>query len=154
MTGLVLVLVFVGMLLGVGVLTLDQFGRAVRTTTTQVDAGKNLSGATLSTTLTKTYCIAITSIDNGTNSFSLTTYNVTLRDKDTCSYTATNLPCSVPYCNITYTYGLETVATTTLTDTNSAITPIAQTWLPLVVTVAILSIILTIVIASFAMKRE
>jgi len=44
-------------------------------------------------------------------------------------------------------------ANTTLSDTVTAITPIASTWLPLIVTIVVLSIILTLVIRSFVVKR-
>jgi len=44
-------------------------------------------------------------------------------------------------------------ANTTLDSVVSAITPIASTWLPLVVTIVILSIILTLVIRSFVINR-
>jgi len=39
-----------------------------------------------------------------------------------------------------------------LNDTRDAITPIASTWLTLIVTIVVLAIILTIVIRSFAVK--
>ena len=42
-----------------------------------------------------------------------------------------------------------TVAETFINSTVDALTPIASTWLPLVVTVAVLSIILVLVIRSF-----
>ena len=38
-------------------------------------------------------------------------------------------------------------------NTGAALAPIASTWLPLVITVGVLSIILTLVIRSFAGKR-
>jgi len=52
------------------------------------------------------------------------------------------------------TSGITTEASTAINDTVSAMTPIATTWLPLIVTVAILAIILTLVIRSFAGKRR
>lgn len=49
------------------------------------------------------------------------------------------------------TSGVTATAATAINNTRDAITPIASTWLPLVVTVAVLAIILTLVIRSFAM---
>jgi hypothetical protein len=43
-----------------------------------------------------------------------------------------------------------TAADTAINNTISALTPIASTWLGLIVTVAVLSIILTLVVRSFA----
>jgi hypothetical protein len=83
---LVLLLVLVGMILGVGVLTLDKFA-------------------------------------------------------DAATY-----PVGSAYENVTKN------AAIAVNNTRAAITPIASTWLPLVVTVAILAIILTLVIRSFAMR--
>lgn len=146
----ILLLVLAGMLMGVGVLTLDKFGRATRTTTTAISTEKNFStGSSLD--LADSYCLSVTSIDNGTNTFSLTTYNVSLSNADGCVFAYSPIAaCALPLCNITYTYGAETKSATATTNVIDSITPIASTWLPLVVTVVILAIILTIVISSFA----
>lgn len=49
--------------------------------------------------------------------------------------------------------GVTAAAGTTINATRDAISPIATTWLPLIVTVAVLAIILTLVIRSFAGQR-
>lgn len=151
LTGLVLLLVFTGMLLGVGVLTLDKYSRAVRDTTTVIDGSVNVSSG--AATLSQTYCLTIASVANRTNgaSFSTATYNVTYTDPDTCLI-STDLPVQNLY-NITYTYGAATNTQATADATNDAISPISTTWMPLIVTVMILAIILTLVIGSFAGKR-
>lgn len=46
--------------------------------------------------------------------------------------------------------GVTAAASTAINNTRDALTPIAATWLPLIVTVAVLAIILTLVIRSFA----
>ena len=46
--------------------------------------------------------------------------------------------------------GITAAAGTAVNNTVTAISPIATTWLPLIVTVAVLSIILVLVIRSFA----
>lgn len=48
------------------------------------------------------------------------------------------------------TSGISNVAKGVLANTSLALAPIASTWLPLIVTVAVLAIILTLVIRSFA----
>lgn len=48
------------------------------------------------------------------------------------------------------TSGLTSNAITAINDTVNAITPISTTWLGLIVTIAVLAIILTLVIRSFA----
>lgn len=51
------------------------------------------------------------------------------------------------------TTGLTDTAETAINNSRDAITPIASTWLPLVVTIVVLAIILGIVIRSFSMRR-
>ena len=48
------------------------------------------------------------------------------------------------------TTGVTVTAATAINNTRDALTPIASQWLPLVVTVAILAIVLTLVVRSFA----
>ena len=47
-----------------------------------------------------------------------------------------------------------TTAQTAINGTISALSPIATTWLPLIVTVSVLAIILTLVIRSFGMGQR
>ena len=49
--------------------------------------------------------------------------------------------------------GVTTAAATAINGTRDAISPIGTTWMPLVVTVAVLAIVLTLVIRSFAVRR-
>ena len=49
------------------------------------------------------------------------------------------------------TSGITPAAALAVNNTRDAITPIASTWLPLIVTVAVLAIILVLVIRSFGM---
>jgi len=52
------------------------------------------------------------------------------------------------------TSGITDAASQGINDTIDAITPIASTWLPLIVTVVVLAIILTLVIRSFVGKTR
>lgn len=154
LTAVVLLFLFVGMLLGVGVLTLDKFGRAARTTTTVVSTGQNLSAAS-SVDFSEEYCIGITSVANATASYDVS--KLTYSNADGCAITNAGItgcgPALASYCNITYTYGATTTTATAMINTNSAITPIASTWMSLLVTVVILAIILGLVIRSFAQRQ-
>lgn len=55
--------------------------------------------------------------------------------------------------NFSSSTGVTSTASTAINATRDALTPIASTWLPLIVTVSVLAIILTLVIRSFAMQR-
>ena len=52
------------------------------------------------------------------------------------------------------TSGITSDASTAINATISSLTPIASSWLPLIVTVAVLAIILTLVINSFSGGRK
>ena len=148
---LVLLFVLVGMILGVGVLVLDKFSRATRTTTTVIDGSVNVSSG--AATLSNTYCLTVASIANESDgaAFSASTYNVSYTNADTCTITS-DLPVNLKY-NITYTYGADSASQAVTDGTNDAISPISTTWMPLIVTVAVLAIILTLVIGSFSGTR-
>lgn len=51
------------------------------------------------------------------------------------------------------TTGLTASAVTAINASRNALMPISTTWLPLIVTIAVLAIILTLVIRSFATTR-
>jgi len=51
------------------------------------------------------------------------------------------------------TSSITVTAASAINDTRDAIIPIATTWLPLIVTVVVLAIILTLVIRSFSQRR-
>jgi len=56
--------------------------------------------------------------------------------------------------NFSSSTGVTATASTAINNTRDALTPIASTWLPLIVTVAVLAIILTLVIRSFGAQRR
>ena len=49
--------------------------------------------------------------------------------------------------------GISATAGAAINNSRDALTPIATTWLPLIVTIVVLSIILTLVIRSFVVRR-
>jgi len=146
---LVLIFVLVGMILGVGVLVLDNFSTAARDTTAITQANVNASSG--SVTLSQTYCIAITGINNAANATTYAVDGLTAVTKETCTY-GSSLPTNSLF-NVSYTYGASTEAATATTAVSTAVGTIGSTWMSLIITVAILAIILTLVISSFAGKR-
>jgi hypothetical protein len=144
------------MVLGVGVLVLDKFGRSTRTSITVVSTGQNLSAAS-SVDFSETYCTEITSVSNATNSYD--TSLLTFSNADGCAITNAGItgcgPGAGAFCNITYKYGASTTSQTALDNVNTAVSGIASNWLPLIVTVMILAIILSLVMGAFGgVKRE
>ena len=173
--GFVLLLVLVGMILGVGILTLDKFGVASREDSAvyndtfsiadirQENGNITENGAV---TLTNDYVKSVSSA----KLFNVTGVEYTLTEgtdftveknvdnpriifKDTTAFSAATGK-SGNTTEIDYIYKGATTTSTTMGDTVSAMTPIASTWLPLIVTVAALAIVLGLVIASFARSRR
>ena len=54
---------------------------------------------------------------------------------------------------LSLTSGIGSTASTAVNNTVSSITPIASTWMPLIVTVAVLAIVMGLVIRSFSGQR-
>jgi len=144
LTGFVLLLVFIGMLLGIGILVLDQFGVVAKDSTAVTDeqvAMSSSAGNTANDDVT-----AVSSFYNSTNSSDL----YTVLAGNWTSAGALSFTVNDGTYNVSYVYDADSVATTATTNTVSAISPIASTWLPLIVTVFVLAIILMLVIQSFA----
>lgn len=146
----ILVIISVGMLLGVGILVFDQFGVAVKTEATIVNESitiTNLAGATANDDI-----VSVSYFGNSTwNCAPIDTgcVNVTTGGVVTTNSTFNNATF-----DISYVYDADSTGTTTMTNMISASSPIASTWLPLIVTVLVLAIILGMVIRSFSQQRR
>ena len=154
----VLVLVMVSLILAVGLLVLNKVDRASRDTTTVITTGYNMTTAGTKD-FAQTYCIDIKSVANASTSFDLTTYNVVWTSEDDCAMSYDLItgcgPTIAQYCNITYTYGADnTQAGATLVNVVSALSPIASSWMALIITVVVLAIILVLVLNSFGASRQ
>jgi hypothetical protein len=134
----------VGMVIGVGLMTFDAFGTATKTATSALDQNVNLSSH--SATLANTFCTAITQVDNVTT-WDLTTYNVSLTDADTCAMYA-DVPVSHKY-NVTYTYREASKTSTMMDAASTALAAISSSWIGLLITIVVLSLIVGLVISSF-----
>lgn len=153
LSGFVLMLVLVGMVLGVGILVQDQFGTATRDTV-DYDEAANTSGGTFTVAQTPIYTVA----RFGNATVSNTTFNCI---GCAVNYTAatgvfivdnTTFSPSIAWA-VNYTAYENSTTTDTMTNMRAAISPIATTWLALIVTIVVLSIILGLVIRSFNTKR-
>ena len=155
MPGWVLLFVIIGMLLGVGVLVLGSFGQVAKTNTAVTETG--ISVATGAATLTNDEVNSISYFGNMTMN---TTHadigfggavNITLAS-GVLALNPDNFTDAVDYTAV-YIYKADSITTTTMGSVITGITPIATTWMPLIITVMVLSIILVLVIRSFAQRR-
>ena len=146
----VLIVVLVGMILGVGILVLDSFSSAAYINTGVINGSFTYPAVNGSVSLGREL-LTLTGIVNSTaQTVPTTAYNVTLSTGVISSLS--NGSCDAgDTCFASYTYKRFGVATTSINASRDSLSPIATTWMPLIVTVAILSIILVLVIKSFSM---
>ena len=156
--GFVLMLVMIGMLLGAGILILDKTSESIYDTVTVSDLAITIpavnTAAAIKGNITSYGYIRNATNDtfssgnytvhkaNGTIFFDDVSVNLTCKEGQTCYLT-------------TYTYKeYGTVASGVFGNVISATTPVASTWLPLIVTIVILAIILVIVVRSFQARQR
>ena len=142
LTGFVLLIVLVGMLLGVGIVIFDKFGDLSSETATvtneSVTVTANAGSLTGSSILTVTrFADNVTEISSGI----LTNETITWNSVAGSFVTDTNWTAATTY-YVDYTYDKDSTTTTTMASLSSAVSPIAATWLPLIIVVAILAIVL------------
>jgi hypothetical protein len=87
-----------------------------------------------------------------TQTWDLTTYNITLSAKDTCVVHA-NLPTTSTY-NVTYQYKGTTATSAAMTNMASAASSISTNWMALIITVVMLGIVLYITFGIFGSSRK
>ena len=155
LTPFVLMIVLTGMILGVGILTLDNLGDAVKKSTDIVNESVTFIGAGLGSTANDEVT-EITYVGNGT--IDCTVFNTALwcanyTDAGAITLNASTFTDVTANYNVSYTYDADVSTTTVTTDVNSALGAISTTWLALIVTVFVLAIILVLVIRSFKQGR-
>lgn len=145
----ILILVLTGILMGVGALVfINLFSTGqIETTITneQITADPNVSAI-----LANVPFLSVSSIYNVTNASHLVENFTT----ENSSYVIVQDPIfNQTTVNVTYSYRRNTSASTMISQMNVSLLPIANTWIPLIVTVLALAIVLALVIRSFARRR-
>lgn len=147
----VLLLVMVGMILGVGMLVLDKFGVATKTSTTVTNESVNFTNG--AGNVDYGGVTAIDALINSTSPYTaVAASNFSFTEAG--AITITDGLNSNISALITYKYGKNSTTSTALTATTDAIAPIATTWLGLIVTIAVLALILFLVIRSFVLNKR
>ena len=140
----VTIFLLVGFMVALGVIVNDKFSYAVKDSVSVVE---QLLGNG-SHTLTNTPVVRISSaIDN--NSADMISY-VTLVDETAGSVTIIVNNETKSYFNLTYVYKSTNVASASLDNTTSAITPITSDWLAILIIVMIVGVVLTLIISAFS----
>jgi len=147
----VLLLIFTGMLLGVGMIVFSNLGDASRSEINVVNENHTFS---VNTATSLSYVTEVTessiAVANKSTTQLLTLgrdYNVTVTASTatilvTQFYNNTQL-------DVDYTYYVDREASTQMDNMITAVAPIASTWMSLIVTIVVLALVLGIVIKSF-----
>lgn len=149
----VLMMIMTGMLLAVGLITLENFGDQVKTTSALV-VNESIAYVTTGTAKT-TYDepVAVSYWGNSTvNCQTVATCLVDVAVDDAGYVTAVAKYGNGTY-QLSYTYSVDSASTDTADAVVSSMSPIATTWMALIITIIVLSIILGLVINSFAGRR-
>lgn len=155
---IVVVMVFTGLILAVGILVFNKFESAVTDYTSKTDEIGLIYGSAVSLTQSRiqgnptriTYANGSSKMTN-TSVFAPNTTltgisgTITVRNVTLTSGPADNV-------NVTYTYDAMTDSDDILFNMTDALAPIARDWMPLIVTIAVLAIILSLVITSFGRR--
>lgn len=148
LAGLALTLLLVGMVVGVGVLTLDKFATASKVDTTVTDEAVTITSG--EGQLTYDDVTEINSFYNATNAsqaYTLTSVNWSTQGQLALAVLDGSYNCS-------YHYDKDTAGVTSvIVASSTAVDDIANDWMTLIVTVAILAVILGLVIGAFAFGR-
>jgi hypothetical protein len=150
----VVMLILVGLLIGVGVLTLDKFGDATYYSTTITNESFTAPAQDGTVSLAKTGMLSVSEVNNGTDVLDSSNYTVAL---DTGVLTLNDNTTGCPTagtCYATYVYKDYNTKTATAVDSaRDEVSNVTTTWLGILITIVIMALILTAVIRSFSARR-
>lgn len=152
---LTLILILAGMLIGVGVLTLDKFSAAVYDSHTVTNETIVWPANTTTVNLTYGNVSALIDIFNASgDTIPSTHYNFSADYGMFTAWDNTSYAADGDNVGVTYTWmDFDSQAALALEGGRDATSGIATTWLSLIVTIAVLAIIMTLVIQGFGARE-
>jgi len=153
---IILTLVLVGLVVGVGVLTLDKFGTATKELRTTTSESITIPAQNAIVTLANGNLTKVTSIVNSTGTtLSSANYSINLvtgaiNNTDNVSSCGTGDTCLVTYSWTDY----NTKTNAAVGAAGAAVGDVSNTWMSLIVTLLALSLILGLMVTSFVMGRK
>ena len=152
-------IVLIGLVVGVGVLLFDKFSTVssietfVVQTTDEITALNNtnvsLTGYDIIADPTNISHINGTDLTNFVGNWTVNNGS----DGVLATFQLRNETWDAVNLNITYTYNKKTPTYFVLKNMTAGLAPIGSSWMPLIITISILAIILTMVMSAFVMKR-
>ena len=151
----VLMFIVVAMLIGVGVLSMDKFGTAVREKTVITNESFTVPAVNATVTLSNGNMTTFTQILNSTSGvWASTDYSVTLLT-GILNNTANGSCKEGDTCYAYYTYdNYDTKPIETIYASRDAVGEVSITWMDLIVTIGILAIIIGMVVSGFYLSKR
>ena len=150
--GAIVIIVTLSLLVVVGLIMLDTFGDNVKDSTGVTDEAVTVASGTFTTANDE-----VTSVQAFFNITGGVVADISAADFNWTEESGVVLVNSSyddgAYWAINYTYDKDSTTTDSLDDSRAAIGAINSTWLALLITIIILSVILGLIIRSFVMKR-
>jgi len=160
---IVIVLLFVGILMGVGLTIMTSMQEALYSSTTATSANESLAianktGITLKTgdSMLNGVCGSVTEIYNATGDYKIGIGNITqvgCTITNATKWAPTISNDSVVNYTYSYTYDVETTASNATGDASNAIGDISHDWIPIIVVMVAAGIVLAALLGAFGQKR-
>lgn len=147
---MILLIVVIGMLTGVGVLLLDKFGTAVKTTENIFTENVTLTAG--AGNFANDELVTFSECFDDRNSSILTTAQCNSTNLPAGEVTVTTV-LAIDAILVNYTYKADSFTTTNLGFARDAVADIAEDWLALIVTILVLALILGLVVGGFAANK-
>lgn len=148
----VVMLILTAIVIGVGILVLDQFGQVVRNETYVFNETHNITLINGTFTLTNTPVSSCSAFRNDTGSVMATTSYTCFANGSVATVNLDNTSGGNPYYMDYFYWQNTSTSDVLLSGVIPAVSPIASTWMALIVTIVVLAVILTLVIRSFVLK--
>lgn len=151
---IVLMLVLTALVVGVGVLIFDKFGDTVKIDTPLTNnENDTVTLATGIVTLSNDEIVSLQGCYDVENMTNLGTTLCNVTDSE-AGKLVTSLAQKPRHVYVNYTYQRDSITTTSLASSATAVGAVSNSWMTLIVTILILSVILFFVLRSFAFGRR
>jgi|TARA_Y100000310_G_C20686141_1_gene819133 hypothetical protein len=147
-------LILVGVIIGVGVITLDNLGSSQRVDTGVSNETVTISSATGSVNFNNLTSVVYFGNDSTNTDQAGINTTATINWTTAGGFTVETTRFADGDYNVSYRYSRASSATTAVEQVNDSLTDIPSIWLPLIVTVAILAIVMFLVIRNYGGKKR
>ena len=149
---MVITLVMTGLLLGIGIVTISKFGTTVADSTSVVNGTIVIASGT-GGVRSDQGITAVSTFSNATVDYIVYLSNDSINWTADGVFVVDGAIMGDSTYDLSYVYDQNVTGTDTMVQVVASMAPIASDWLPLIVTVAVLAVILTMILTSFGKRR-